>query len=200
MSMETMLDLDLFKTFSKPHLSGSCNMLSETQESKKSMKSPMCFSKLCRNGHSCCPSEQGQSSSHPPVSEPCSCKKRTLPPQRPRKLPFEAISENNGKMESWLRTQFASSTFNVCPSQQLPEMSGPPVEIHLKDGAKPFKAQTAVSVPLNWQPKVKEQYARDEPWVLSSVPLQMMTLIGASEKSIVPNQMVNPEGQLIFAH
>ena len=41
-------------------------------------------------------------------------------------------------------------------------MSGPPVEICLKDGAIPFKAQTAVSVPLNWQADIKEQLARDE--------------------------------------
>ena len=94
--------------------------------------------------------------------EPCTCQKRSLPPERPKKLPFPAIPENNQKMESWLLSQFASSTFNVCPRQQLPEMSGPPVKIHLKDGAKPFKAQTAVSIPIHWQPAIKEQYAKDE--------------------------------------
>ena len=40
-------------------------------------------------------------------------------------------------------------------------MSGPPVEIHLKDGTVPNKAQTAVSIPWHWQTPVKEQYARD---------------------------------------
>ena len=64
-------------------------------------------------------------------------------------------------MEAWLRAEFASSTFNVCPRQKLPEMSGLSVEIHLKDGAKPFKAQTAVSYPLHWQADIKEQLSRD---------------------------------------
>ena len=64
-------------------------------------------------------------------------------------------------MEAWLKEYFGSSTFNICPDQALPEMSGPPVEIHLKDEAVPYKAQTAVSIPLHWQTPIKEQYARD---------------------------------------
>ena len=32
----------------------------------------------------------------------------------------------------------------------------------MKDGAIPYKAQTAVSVPLNWQADVREQLKRDE--------------------------------------
>ena len=57
-------------------------------------------------------------------------------------------------MEQWLKDYFASSTFNVCPEKYLPDMSGPPVEIHLKEGAAPFKAHTAVTVPLHWQKEV----------------------------------------------
>ena len=56
-------------------------------------------------------------------------------PKRPDKLPFPAIPENNEKMEVWLKEYFASSTFNVCLAKELPEMSRPPFEIHLKDGA-----------------------------------------------------------------
>ena len=40
-------------------------------------------------------------------------------------------------------------------------MSGPPIEIHLKDGAVPYKAQTAVSIPINWQDHIKELYKND---------------------------------------
>ena len=143
MSMETMLDLDLFQTFAKPQ-AADCNLVG------RELKDP---------------SEISPPSDHPKVSsgEPCcNCPKRSEPPRRPEKLPFDPIPENNIKMESWLRSQFASSTFNVCPRQKLPEMSGPPVEIHLKDGAVPFKAQTACSVPLNWQADIKEQLATDE--------------------------------------
>ena len=65
-------------------------------------------------------------------------------------------------MRRWLLEEFSSSTFNKCPRQHLPEMTGPPVEIHLKDGAVPYKAQTAVSVPLHWQADVREQMTRYE--------------------------------------
>ena len=144
MSLEAMLDLDLFQTFNTPvSASGDCNMLAE--------------------GCSKQDTTAGNPSSHPPVSsdEPCACPLRTMP-KRPDKLPFPAIPENNAKMELWIKEYFASSTFNICPDKVLPEMSGPPVEIHLKDGAVPYKAQTAVSVPLHWQKTIKEQYARDE--------------------------------------
>ena len=91
----------------------------------------------------------------------CTCPVRTMP-QRPDKLPFPAVPENNVKMESWMKAYFASSTFNTCSDQPLPEMTGPPVKIHLKDGAVPYKAQTAVSVPIHWQKPVRELYARDK--------------------------------------
>ena len=101
---------------------------------------------------------------HPTMSsdEPCSCPERQAPPTRPDKLPFPATPENNERMENWLRERFVSSTFNTCPRQPLPEMSGPPVEIHLKEGAVPYKAHTAVSVPLHWKEQVKEGLLRDE--------------------------------------
>jgi len=141
MSLEAMLDLDLLQTFnSSASTDGSCNVLTE-EHNKHVASSP-----------------------HPSMSsdEPCACQTRTSPPQRPDSLPFPAVPENNPQMEVWLRDRFASSTFNICPRQKLPEMTGPPVEIHLKDGAIPYKAQTAVSVPLNWQKTIKEQYSRDE--------------------------------------
>ena len=111
MSMETMLDLDLFQTFTKPQ-AADCNMV---------------------GGELKYPAEMSPPSDHPKVSsgEPCNCPIRSEPPLRPEKLPFDPIPENNMKMESWLRSEFASSTFNVCPRQKLPERSGPPVKIPL---------------------------------------------------------------------
>ena len=180
MSMETMLDLDLFQIFNKPQSAG-CNMLGEDPKD---------------------PAEQKPPSVHPQVSanEPCYCPKRSKPIQRPNKLPFEPIPENNQKMESWLRTEFASSTFNVCPRQQLPEMSGPPVEIHLKDGAIPFKAHTAVSVPLNWQADIKEQLARDEALGVIEPHPQKRIPTGVSEKFTVLSQMVSQGEQGTFGN
>ena len=139
MSLEAMLDLDLFRTFKSTE--GSCNAV--TDESVKN-------------------TEPSQRPAQHSISKnnPCGCPDRTVP-IRPEKLPFAAVPENNIKMEQWLKDYFASSTFNVCPEKYLPEMSGPPVEIHLKEGAAPFKAHTAVTVPLHWQKEVKDMYAKD---------------------------------------
>ena len=138
MSLEAMLDLGLFETISSSSSSSeACNTDVNSGDTTSSSSHPSVLSDI-----------------------PCACPSRTVP-KRPEKLPFPAIPENNEKMEAWLKEYFGSSTFNICPDQALPEMSGPPVEIHLKDGAIPYKAQTAASIPLHWQTPIKEQYARD---------------------------------------
>ena len=58
---------------------------------------------------------------------PCGCPKRTLPPQRPEKLPFDCTEENIPAMRKWLLEHYSSSTFNQCKHQQLPGMAGPSI-------------------------------------------------------------------------
>ena len=145
LSLEAMLDLNLLQTLTHGGpINAACDVTTEStiDANVETAKTPP----------------------HPTMSsdEPCACPVRKAPPVRPDNLPFPATPENNEKMEKWLLEEFASSTFNKCPRQHLPEMSGPPVEIHLKDGAVPYKAQTAVSVPLHWQADVREQLKRDE--------------------------------------
>ena len=130
MSLEAMLDLDLFKI---PAEGSNMACTKEANDDKSN------------------PSEQNPS---------CPCPPRSVP-HRPDKLPFPAVPENNLKMESWIKDHFAPSVFNTCSNQPLPKMSGPPIEIHLKDGAVPYKAQTAVSIPINWQEPIKELYKKD---------------------------------------
>jgi len=130
MSLEAMLDLDLFKIPAE----GSNMACTKQADDDKSD-----------------PSQQNPS---------CPCPPRSVP-HRPDKLPFPAVPENNLKMESWIKDHFAPSVFNTCSNQPLPKMSGPPIEIHLKDGAVPYKAQTAVSIPINWQDHIKELYKND---------------------------------------
>lgn len=142
MSLEAIYDLDLFQTFETTGI--TCNTVSE--ESAK----PSTVAEMPAD-----PSQHLES-----TDKPCECPERVMP-QRPEKLPFEPVPENNKNMELWLKEYFASSTFNICPDKPLPGMSGPPVEIHLKEGAVPYKAQTAVSVPLHWQKSIEEMYARD---------------------------------------
>jgi len=141
MSLEAMLDLDLFHTFkSKTSMDGT-NMACTKQET----------------GGGSRPSQHQDTLSN----QSCTCPPRIMP-QRPDKLPFPAIPENNAKMEEWLKEYFGPSTFNTCSSQILPEMTGPPVEIHLKEGAIPYKAQTAVSIPIHWQKPVRELYTKEK--------------------------------------
>ena len=79
----------------------------------------------------------------------CDCPRRTTIPDKPSVLPFACIPENNGKMKEWLLRRYQSSTFNTYPHQHLPEMSGPPVEIHIKDGAVPVASHKAAPIPLH---------------------------------------------------
>lgn len=91
----------------------------------------------------------------------CDCPKRTKPPSRPAKLPFECIPSNNNKMCEWLIDYFSVSTFNQCPHQELPGMTGPEVTLHIDDDAVPYAAHTPAPVPLHWQDAVKEQLDND---------------------------------------
>ena len=79
----------------------------------------------------------------------CGCPKRTLPPRRPSHLPFSPVEENIDKMRDWVLEHYKSSTFNVCPHQILPEMCGPPIEIHVAPDATPSAVSVPTKVPLH---------------------------------------------------
>ena len=90
-------------------------------------------------------------------------------PTLPEKLLFPCLAENNSKMEIWLLEYSKSSTFNTCPHQPLPSMSGPP--IHGDEIAKPSAIHTATPVPLHCQEKVKFDLLQDEALgVMEKVP------------------------------
>ena len=64
-------------------------------------------------------------------------------------------------MKAWLLDRYAASAFNKCPHQPLPQMDGPPVEIHLVEDAVPRKVATPATIPLHWQEQVKADLERD---------------------------------------
>ena len=102
---------------------------------------------------------------------PCSCPPRSVVPDRPKALPFTCIPENNVKMKDWLLKEFGSSTFNTCPHRPLPCMSGPPVEMHIKDNVTPKAVHKAAPVPVHWQEQVQADLQRDEKLgVIEKVP------------------------------
>ena len=57
---------------------------------------------------------------------------------------------------------FANSTFNKCPHQPLPEMDGPPLEIHVDPSVKPKVANKAAPVALHWKTEVFDDMIRDK--------------------------------------
>ena len=101
----------------------------------------------------------------------CKCPQRSAVPVRPTSLPFKCSPENNEKMKKWLLKRYEASTFNTCPHRPLLCMAGPPVEIHVEDGAPPRICHTAAPVPLHWQQQVREDLFRDEALgVIEKVP------------------------------
>ena len=107
---------------------------------------------------------------------PCKCPQRSAVPSRPSDLPFEPVPANIPKMRDWLLEHFASSTFNTCPHRPLQQMAGPPIQIHLKDDAKPKVRDTAAVIPLHWQTKVRSDIVRDEALgIIEKVPYGIPT-------------------------
>ena len=75
-------------------------------------------------------------------------------------------------MKDWLLTRYAASTFNKCPHQQLPGMTGPPVRIHVDPLASPTAVHTPSTVPPHWQDEVEQQLNDDVSLgVLEKVPI-----------------------------
>ena len=105
-------------------------------------------------------------------TEACACPERSLPPEPPVTLPFEAKPENNHLMKQRLLETFASSTFNTCPHKPLPGMLGPEVHIHIEKNVKPKAFHTPVTIPLHWQSQVYADLLRDEALgVIEKVPI-----------------------------
>ena len=74
-------------------------------------------------------------------------------------------------MKEWLLRQYSGSTFNTCPHQPIPEMSGPPLEIHLKEDAQPSARHKAIPIPVHWEKEVHDGLLRDEALgILERVP------------------------------
>ena len=65
-------------------------------------------------------------------------------------------------MKEFLLDYFKASTFNTCPHRPIPSMSGPPLEIHLNDNAKPYACHKARSIPIHDQDQVYKGLLKDE--------------------------------------
>ena len=91
----------------------------------------------------------------------CGCPARSAPPGRPAELPFPATKENAEKMRLWLIKRYSASTFNKCPHQPLPAMSGPPLKIRVADSAIPVVTRRSPKTPTHWKEDIKTQLDQD---------------------------------------
>ena len=99
------------------------------------------------------------------------------------------IKQFDDRMKEWLLQTFASSTFNTCPHRPLPCMTGPPMEIHLKDDASPKTVYKPAPVPAHWQDQVYKDLLRDEALgVVEKVPY------GVNVWLLPESTMETPEG------
>ena len=86
--------------------------------------------------------------------------RRPLPP-RIETLPFECTKENIPKMKDHLLEYYKYSVFNNRSEDPLPEMAGPPLDIHIDEDAEPFACHKATPVPIHWDEEFHEDLLKD---------------------------------------
>ena len=162
LSYDSMLDLGIInKAFPTIGAHIDSHIDSSAKKPKVEEEQQQLYVRSLNSG--CTGTQEGKSS--------CTCPQRTSVPNKPEKLPFDPTPENNGKMRDWLLERYKSSTFNTCPHRPLPCMSGPPIEIHMKETAIPKTCHIAADIPTNWRDQVEKDLMRDEALgVIEKVP------------------------------
>ena len=106
------------------------------------------------------------------TSELCDCPRRAKPPAKPTTLPMPATEANRAALQKNLFRIYAQSTFNTCPHQPLPRMTGPPLRLMLDEDATPVAHHTPIPVAIHWQDEVKAGLDQDvRLGVLEKVPI-----------------------------
>ena len=80
--------------------------------------------------------------------------KQRIPPQKPKRIPFEPTEENIPKLKKFLLESFSSTTFNR--EGIFPTLDVPPMEIHLRKDAVPRAHNTPNTIPLHAQKVTKQ--------------------------------------------
>ena len=91
----------------------------------------------------------------------CKCLTRSPAPESTTTIPFETVKENVPKLKEWIVEQFAPSAFNKCVHQELPKMTGKPMDIVFKEDVVPYCVHTPIKVPVHWKAKVKDGIDKD---------------------------------------
>ena len=91
----------------------------------------------------------------------CGCYARSAVPKLPESMPWPPAESNADALEQWVRDYYASSAFNVCEHQPLQAMSGPPLQIRVREGAEPIALHQPIPLPHHWRQAVLEGLERD---------------------------------------
>ena len=91
------------------------------------------------------------------LTAPCGCPLWQDSPPMPQELPYPPTNENHAKLEQWLLSHFASSAFDTCEHQTLPEMTGQPLTAHFRPDAQGKVFHTPIPVPHHWKSAVKSE-------------------------------------------
>ena len=104
-------------------------------------------------------------------NDQCNCPIRSSqPPLLPTELP-PGIEHSSEQLKTWLLNYYGATTFNTCEHQQLPMMTGSPLQLHMDISAPPAACHKVVPVPIHWRDRVRADIERDvRLGVLEKVP------------------------------
>ena len=110
---------------------------------------------------------------------PNKCPTRAPPRERPEKLPAESRED----LEAWILREYADSAFNNCGHQPIPKLSGEPLVIHFKEGARPVANLVPIPVPFHWKEPV-------DGLLDQNVRLRVMEKVGPGTKAVWCSKLV----------
>ena len=100
-------------------------------------------------------------SSEPLDPASCSCPPRCEPTGLPDHLPMQAIEKNIPAMKDYLLDKYKNNVFNQCIHGPIPQMTGPPMRIHVDPEAEGTVVAKPGKCPLHWEDKVLQKYEQD---------------------------------------
>ena len=142
-----------------------CDRVDRVYLSRQALTDLCCISPQFPIPHSPATKQTTHSSAAVNNDSPCSCPTRPAsPPPLPTVLPPGINidhADSVDRLKEWLLQYYKSTTFNTCDHQQLPLMTGSPLELHMDPQASPVACHKVVPVPLHWREQVKSDLERD---------------------------------------
>ena len=116
----------------------------------------------------------------------------------PEAIPFPPVSGNIAKLESYIRSFFAASAFNVCPHQPLPAMTGDLMTVTLRQDAIPYAIHTPIPIPLHWEDAVEKDLMKDVALGIIERVASTIPNIWCARMVVVPRKDGSPRRTIDF--